>query len=178
MASPTPRLSPLAAAAGLLLSPSLQAAPSKAEVRASRSVNADARAIFEYVLDLRNQEALWPEGCTKGIELGDTVMGVGAEMSITYKVGIWRRSLDATISRAVPGERIDIDHKGDRGFTTTWTITPKGDTTRVNVDTWVGAPPRPFVRFYERRVQPGWTACHEGALDRLARALSQQQGGS
>ncbi len=163
-----------AALALLCLAAGPASAAEKADVRASRSVNAEPRAIFEYLLDLRNQDALWPEGCTKGIELGETVMGVGATMAITYKVGLWRRSLDARISRALPGERIDIDHTGNRGFTTTWTLQPQQGTTRVTVDTWVTAPPRPFVGAYEKRIRPGWTACHEGALDQLARAMAQE----
>mgnify|MGYP002633418271 CR=1 FL=1 len=145
----------------------------QADVRAQRTINAPQRQVFEYLLDLRNQPNIWPEDCATNYEVGDKPMGVGAETRLTYRVGAWKRTLDARISSALPSERIDVDHTGKKGFTTTWTIEAVGDLSKVSVDTWVSAPPRPFVRFYERRVRPGWTACHSGALDNLAKAVTQ-----
>jgi hypothetical protein len=165
-----------APAFALGLAAALTAAPPAraevAEVRASRAINASADALYAYLLDLSHHPQVWPEGCTADWELGAVQAGPGASAELTYRVGGWRRRLPVQVGPVQPGARIELLHPGKKGFTTIWTLQPGDGVTKVSVDTWVGAPPKPFKGFYEKRVRPGWTECHVGLLDNLAREMA------
>jgi len=142
------------------------------DVVASRTIKAPAQSIYSAVLDLKQHEAIWPEGCTDRWEFGTTTTGVGASVRLTYRPAMLRRRLTATIAEGRPGQYLKIDHAGKSGFATTWTLTDLGDQTRVEVHTWVDPPPWPFTATYMNQIRPAWKECQKGMLDNLARVVS------
>ena len=142
------------------------------DVVATRIIHAPAEALYASLMDLRQHEAIWPEGCTANWEHGTTHVGVGANARLTYRAAIMRRRLTATIAAGDPGRYIKVDHAGRTGFATTWTFSAAGDDTRVEVHTWVDVPPSPLEKLYLNHIQPAWQACHQGLLDNLARSSS------
>lgn len=142
------------------------------DVVADRLMPQSPDRIYAHLLELRNHEALWGEGCSKNWVFGQVTQGPGASAQLVYVPSLMHRKLTATLSKAVPDRSIDIDHAGNKGFVTRWTLTPEGDGTRVSVHTYVEAPPKPFVNTYYKRVQPAWTTCHQQALDALEKRVA------
>ncbi len=138
-----------------------------ADVVASGLVAAPPEAVYAWLLDLRHQAELWPDYCARNWEFGLVTEGVGASAVVTYTAGGWRRRLAATLSKAEPNRRITVDHPGDKGFVTTWTMEPVEGGTRLEVHTWIQPPPRPFRKLYFSHVRPEWQGCHAQTIGRL-----------
>jgi len=142
------------------------------DVEVQATLAASGETLSAALLDLKQQELLWPEGCTRKWEHSSTSQGVGASARLTYRAGSWRRRLTATLSQA-DERRIVLDHAGKRGFVITWDMKQAEGGTALEMHTWIMAPPRPFKRAYFERVQPKWAACHQGFLENLERVTSQ-----
>ena len=179
MRSPNPRTQRraiLGAACALCLSSAAQAdnpyLDREGDVVAQATLAASGEALSAVLLDLKQQELLWPEGCTRKWEHSSTSQGVGASARLTYRAGSWRRRLTATLSQA-DERRIVLDHAGKRGFVITWDMSQAEAGTALEMHTWIMAPPRPFKRAYFERVHPRWTECHQGFLQNLGRVTNQ-----
>jgi len=141
-----------------------------ADIVATGHVAAEPMAVWEVVSDLTRQEKLL-SGCTKNWQHGEKHQGIGASAALIYTVKGWRRKLTATISKAEPGVRVLVDHAGNKGFITTWTLSPDGTGTQVELRTLLNLAPRPFRKIYVNRIQPEWQACYATALGELATEL-------
>jgi len=168
----------LAALATLaLLTPAAEAAPAQgaspnSDVTATRLIPLPAEALYNHLLDLRNHERIWPDDCAKKWVHGDVSVGPGASAQLVYVPSLMRRKLTTTLARADDGRLIDIDHAGNKGFVTRWRLTPEGEgATRIDVHTYIQAPPKPFERLYFDKVRPAWQLCHQQALATLERRL-------
>ncbi len=142
------------------------------DIVATRLLPLSADVVYNHLLDLRNQEKLWSDDCAKKWVHGDVSVGVGASTQLIYVPSFMRRKLTATLSKAEPDKLIDLDHAGNKGFVMRWKLSPEGEGTRVDVHTYIQAPPRPFVKAYFNRVRPAWQLCHQQALDTLERRLT------
>ena len=166
----------LVALATALLTLPAHAAPAQgsspnSDVTATRLLPFDATVVYQHLLDLRNHEKLWSEDCAKKWSHGDVSVGPGASAQLVYTPSLMNRKLTATLARAEPERLIDLDHAGNKGFVTRWSLAEEGDGTRVDVHTYIHAPPKPFTRFYFEKVRPAWQLCHQQALATLERRL-------
>lgn len=162
----------------LLLALSLPAAAEKipddhdADVVATARIQAPASTIMAWISDLRNQEQVLSD-CTQKWVHGDNNVGLAANAELVYKVGAWRRKLVATITQVDDDRRLTLDHAGNKGFYTTWTLTPTedGQATDVELRTLLNLAPRPFRKVYVNKVQPAWQQCYQNALLRVDEAV-------
>lgn len=156
-----------------LLAPALAADPAilnaNADVEAVKRVTMSPDELYPRLLDLHNLEAALD--CTRKWQYGETTRGVGANATLVYKVGPWRRKLAMTLAKAEENKRVTFDHAGDKGFVTTWTLEPDGEGTKVDVHTYLNLPPWPVRKYYLRRIQPDWAACQERAIERMAKEI-------
>ena len=143
------------------------------DIVANLIISHDQQAIHDALANFRTHTELWPEGCvSKKWEYGSVESGVGASALLTYTPWFgWRRSLTAVVIADEPG-RIEIDHPGDKGFVTSFTLEQQPAGVAVEMHTWVNPPPKPFQRLYVKRIQPKWQACHQGFLENIASRLA------
>ena len=174
---PLPRLPlrlPGVALLSLLVGAPALAAPvpddHNADVVATFVVGAAPQAVTTVVSDLKAQEALL-SGCTTKWEHGSVSVGVGANAQLVYKVGPWRRKLTGTITQVDPGRRVTVDHAGNKGFITTWTVSAADAGAQVELRTLLNLPPKPFRKVYVNRIQAQWQACYAEALVKLDNSL-------
>ncbi len=142
------------------------------DIKATREQKLSQDAVFEYLLDLRNHQSLWSAECIIKWVHGSVNVGQGANAEAVYVPGLMRRKLAMTLSRAKGNRLIDIEHAGNKGFTTRWTLAPEGDGVRVDLHTYINPPPKPFDRIYFTNVRPKWQACHDQALATLEQQLA------
>lgn len=138
------------------------------DIVARTVVPASPAEVAKTLSDLRAHEGLWPEGCTRKWVHGTVNVGPGAAAELVYTMGPMRRRLAMTLSRAEGERLVELDHAGNKGFVSRFTLTPGELGTEVVFHTWVNAPPKPFRKLYTRRVQPVWQSCQQGFLDALA----------
>lgn len=141
-----------------------------ADVVAAQVVPVTVDVLYPKLLDLRTYEAALD--CTKKWEHGDRSKGIGASARTTYKVKMMRRRLVMVVSKAEENEHVDLDHAGNKGFVTRWKLEPQGDSTRVEVHTYIQAPPKPFKSYYFNKVQPAWAACQDRAITAVVQAAT------
>lgn len=141
-----------------------------ADIVARHTIKASPESVLGAVSDLHIQEGLLVD-CTRKWEHGAMNKGPGASATLVYKVGMWRRKLDATISEVSPGRRVVVDHAGDNGFITVWTALETNEGTDVELRTLLNLPARPFRKIFVNRVQVDWQACYADALVRLDASL-------
>ena len=116
------------------------------DVIAVRTVSAPGTTVLATLADLRNHPGFWPDGCVTNWEFGERQTGIGATASVTYRAPMgWYRKLTAVVSD-ITERRVDIDHPGNKGFVTTYTLTAVESGTEVEMHTWIYAPPKPFRR--------------------------------
>lgn len=161
---------PLVALGAALASPPAQ--ESSGDVVASRVVSLPADQIYARLLDLHNIEAALD--CTRKWQYGVKESDVGASATLVYKIDAFRRKLTMTLSKVDPDKKVTFDHAGNKGFVTTWTLSPEEDGTRVEVHSYLNMPPRPFQKMYARKIQPDWAACQDRAIGRLTKELGQR----
>lgn len=159
----------------------LLAAPAGAENRwaghdpdivVTATVGASPAEVYAYLLDLTHQPALWPADCATGWTPGAVTQGLGASMEVRYVASEWNRNLTMILAKAQEDLRVTLDHPGDKGFITTWTLRPDAFGTQVELHTWIQAPPWPFRGPYFKRVKPAWQDCHQRTVDALGPALA------
>ncbi len=138
------------------------------DIRVERVVPAPPEAVFSHLLDLGHLRAIFPTDCVGLWEPGERTFGEGANAIVRYDMAAMHRKLPMTLVRAEAPRLIDLDHLGNRGFVTRWTLTPEGEATRVSLVTPLNAPPVPFRGYFQNVVRPEWLACYTRTLENLA----------
>jgi uncharacterized protein YndB with AHSA1/START domain len=138
------------------------------DVSAERIVPAAPEVVFQHLLDLANLRAMFPTDCVGLWEPGERTFGEGANALVRYDMAAMHRKLPMTLVHADAPRTIDLDHLGNRGFVTRFTLTPVEGGTNVRIDTPLNAPPWPLDGYYFRVVQPEWQGCYQRALGNLA----------
>ena len=140
-----------------------------ADVRAEVAVDAPPERVVAALSDLRAASALFDEGCVKDWSVGVPSSGVGAMARATYTPSWMHRRLTLTV-RSVDARAVVWDHAGDRGFVSTFTVSPAERGANVVVEVPMMPPPWPVGKVYQVRVKPAWEACYVAALRRVGRA--------
>ena len=143
------------------------------DIVVSHSFSASPEAVYAHLIDIANVQAAAPESCMRGWVTYKSTEGLGTQFRVIYQMEGWRRRLDASVVVAEQPRRIEWDHHGNRGFITRLTIAPKGSGAEVTMHTFINAPPWPFRRYFERKVQPTWRACYTELLDNVASVLGE-----
>lgn len=115
--------------------------------------------------DVERLSDILPSQCVRN--LSGSGRSIGARFGITYTMGWWKRSLEATVTRANVEQGVEWDHHGNRGFVTRWTFKSDESTGQLAVKTWIQSPPWPFKRMYFKRIKPKWELCYRQALDNV-----------
>lgn len=142
------------------------------DIHAERLVQAEPQAVFQHLLDLANLRAMFPTDCVGLWEPGERTFGEGANAMVRYDMAAMHRKLPMTLVHADAPRTVDLDHLGNRGFVTRFTLTAVEGGTKVAIDTPLNAPPWPFDAYYFKTVKPEWTQCYVRSLDNLATAVT------
>lgn len=137
-----------------------------AHIEATWVVPASVADVQQVLADERALE-LFP--CVHHFDYTD-FLAEDADVRACYRLGTFSRRLDATWTRREP-ELVEIDHQGNKGFVTRFTLTSVDQGTEVHVKTWMNAPPKPFRKFYYTRVRPRWVQCYADGLLALEGAV-------
>jgi carbon monoxide dehydrogenase subunit G len=142
-----------------------------ADVTVSRRLAVPPERVMEHLSQPSKFAFTAPDDCLRGVQpIGEVVQGPGALFEVVVLIEGWRRKLRARVTVA-DVRRVEWDHEGNRGFITRFGLAPAdGGGTDVTVTTYIEAPPRPFQRYYFRRVQPAWRECYVRFLDRVGTA--------
>ena len=145
------------------------------DVIATRTIPVPSTTLLATLSDLRHYPDMWPDGCVTNWEFGERQTGIGATAQATYRAPMgWFRKLTLVISD-ISDRRIDIDHPGNKGFVTTYSLEPVAEGTQVEMHTWIYAPPKPFRGIYFNRIHPHFLSCHEGFLESLELTVTVEQ---
>jgi hypothetical protein len=151
------------------------------DIEAKASIDAPAPAIHSALQDLNNLAQLYPEDCLEDWVFAQRTHGVGAKAMVTYRAGRMKRRLGMTIQEVKVGMNaegkvsvVDLDHAGDKGFVTRWTVREIEDGSEVTIHTYINAPGWPLRRYYHRSVQPKWTECYDRTLANLPALIGTQ----
>jgi hypothetical protein len=150
-------------------SPALGAEPTvdPSDIVATGTVKAPPEVVSERLSDLDEVLLVAPEKCFRRWEIGPQVVGEGAQFRVVYLVQAFRRRLYGTVSKVVPGKRVEWNHDGNKGFVTRWSLEPVDGGTKVTAHTYIQGPPKPFRRYYTNTVQPAWKVCYEDLISGL-----------
>ena len=146
-----------------------------AEIRitAERSINAPAERVYRYIADYRehHHRFLPPAFSDWYVEQG----GVGAGTVVRFRITAGGRSRDyrQQVTEPVPG-RVLTESDLNSSAVTTFTVTPEGDRSRVQiVTTWQGA--GGVGGFFERLFAPRvLKRLYADELERLDRYVQEQ----
>lgn len=136
---------------------------SDSDLHVERRIQAPPETIAAHLASTADFEHLFA-GCTRDWVHGPEAVGPAR---VTYRILSFRRRLTARVHVRQPNRVVELDHEGDKGFVTRFTLTPTDGGTDVSLDTWLNPPGWPFRRYYSDSVQPTWKACYEEALTRL-----------
>ena len=140
-----------------------------ADVVVTREVPHSQEAVYERLTDLQAWPQIFPASCLDEWALGTPTSGAGANTMLTYRMSGMKRRLLGTITKAEPAYLVELDHAGKKGFTTQIVLeTTESGGTRVQLGTYLVAPPWPLRGYYFNKVQPAWKACYSQALETLA----------
>jgi Polyketide cyclase / dehydrase and lipid transport len=144
-------------------------------VAAGRTVNAPADKVYGYIADMRDHRPhyLSPAFSDYQVESG----GVGAGTITRYKVTAGGRTREYRMSVAEPEPgRVLTESDTGSSLVTTFTVTPQGDASRVEISTtWQGA--SGIGGFFERTFAPrAVQSLYEDELSRLEAYARERQG--
>ena len=140
-------------------------------ITVERHLSADSDQVLAVVTDFKKLEQVFPSHCLEEWVHGPQTSEVGALSRVTYHFGHLRRRLAVEIIRAERGV-VDLDHHGNKGFVTRFTVAESEGGSDVKVETFVNPPGWPFRQYFFETVQPLWTKCYEQAFERLPRILT------
>jgi uncharacterized protein YndB with AHSA1/START domain len=120
------------------------------EVSEARTINAPAEAVYGYIADHEQHERFLPPAFSDfRIEAGG--VGAGTVTSFKVKAGGGTRAFRMRVEEPEPG-RVLTESDQNSDLVTTWTVTPEGDTCRVQIHTAWGADG--VVGLFERLLAP------------------------
>ena len=117
-------------------------------VLAERSVRAPARLVYELISDFREHHPRFLPSSFTDLEIEQGGVGAGTIITFTVTTLGRERRYRMRVDQPVPGEVMtESDTLSD--MVTTWTVTPDGDASRVQIETrWQGA--EGTAGFFER----------------------------
>jgi len=143
----------------------------KINVSAERTISAPAEDVYRYIADHREHHPnfLPPAFSDFKVESG----GVGAGTIVTFKTtaGGRTRAYRMEVQEPEPG-RVMVERDTSSSLVTTWTVTPEGERSKVQIETqWDGAGGIGgfFERTFAPRVMRGIYDDELGRLDEYAR---------
>jgi hypothetical protein len=140
-------------------------APTSADVQAVATVARPVAQVAARLDSTTDLAELLPQTCVKDWEHGVAPTGPAR---MTYRILSFRRRLTGRIVERIPGQVIELDHEGRKGFVTRFHLTPVDEThTRVELTTFINPPGWPFRSYYADKVKPLWEACYVEALAAL-----------
>jgi hypothetical protein len=142
---------------------SLAFANESSDIEAGRTFSGDAEKLMQHLSDMETVSQIFPERCVRN--WSGSGQGLGSKFELIYTMGMWKRKLRGTVTRANVQQGVEWDHEGKRGFVTRWTLESGEETSTLRVKTWIAPPPWPFKRHYFRRIKPMWELCYRQALD-------------
>jgi len=137
-----------------------------ADVSATATVHAPPAVIRKVLTDPHVLEHLYPSSCATDYDY-DEPKDPKATVCLIYTAGPMHRRLDAMAPEGKGPTVVQVEHLGNKGFVTRWTLTPEDDATEVQMSTYLQPPPWPFRRIFYTRVRPAWVQCHVEALQQL-----------
>jgi len=149
-----------------LLVMSLAFADEPSNIEAIRPFDGDMSVVVEVLSDPEKMAELLPERCGRVVSANEG-RGKGASFRIVYTMALWKRRLDADVTRATVEQGIEWDHQGNRGFITRWRQAEVDGMPSLVVTTWMNPPPWPFKRYYFKTIKPRWELCYRQMLDGL-----------
>ncbi len=140
-----------------------------ADIEATATISASPDALRAVLLDRKVLERVYPARCLAKVDY-EGVKDASAAVRVTYVAALMRRRLDAMAPVARNERVFEVDHLGNKGFITRWTLTPGEAGTEVAMATFLNPPPKPFRGYFFTRVRPNWVQCHVEALQGLESA--------
>jgi len=137
-----------------------------ANVVAEVVLSSPQEKLYEVLLDDKVLERILPAECATDFDY-EGVKDPKATVRLTYHASGMHRRLDALHSRSDPPRLVEIEHLGNKGFFTRFTLTPEGDGTKAVMTTYLNEPPWPFRKYYYTQVRPIWVQCQTDALHKL-----------
>ena len=142
-----------------------------ADIHASRAIPALPEQVFDILGQTDRLQGLFPSDCARWNEKFDRST-VGGNAGVVYRAAGMRRRLEAIIDRVDPPSKLDLKHAGSKGFITRFDVALEAPgLTRVTLTTYLNPPPKPFQKYFFRRVKPAWEGCHERTLASLEAAV-------
>ncbi|MEZ4319278.1 MAG: SRPBCC family protein [Myxococcota bacterium] len=139
-------------------------ADKNADVAVERTIPASPAALAALVHTTQDIAALMPEACVVDWEHTEPQ----GPARVTYQIKSFKRRLTARLTVPEPNRRIELDHEGKKGFVTRFLFTEvPNQGTRVQLTTFLNAPPWPLRKYYFEAVRPDWVVCYEQALTAL-----------
>lgn len=137
-----------------------------ADIVASRGVLGSPEKVWSVLTHLDTLQDLYPTDCAEWLEPFDTE-GLAATARVVYYAGMMQRPLRAIVKKMDAPHTLDLDHPGEKGFVTRFSLTPEGELTRVTMTTYLNPPPWPVKKYFYRKVKPAWEGCHARTLANL-----------
>ncbi|MBT3220144.1 MAG: hypothetical protein HN348_13725 [Proteobacteria bacterium] len=135
-------------------------------ITVERNLPVEKEQVLAVVTNLAKLEQVYPSHCLEEWVHGTQSNGLGAVSRVTYRFAHFKRRLAVEIVRD-EGGIVDLDHHGDKGFVTRFTVAESEGGSKVKMETYVNAPGWPFRRYFFETVQPLWIKCYEQALQQL-----------
>jgi len=144
-------------------------------VSAERAVDAPAGAVYGYIADHRDHHPRFLPTAFSDFRVESGGVGAGTVTRFRVNAGGRSREYRMTVAEPEPG-RVMTETDSNSSLVTTWTVTPSGDTSTVQISTsWDGA--GGVGGFFERMFAPrAMRAIYTDELNRLdAYAREQRQ---
>jgi Polyketide cyclase / dehydrase and lipid transport len=144
------------------------------QVSSEQEVGAPAEVVYSYLADMRNHHPRFLPPAFSNFEVESGGVGAGTIIKYTLTAGGRTRQYTSQVAEPEPG-RVLTESDQNSSAVTTFTVTPRGDSSMVRIaTTWQGAGGVGgfFERMFAPRVLRGIFADELQRLDAYARARS------
>lgn len=142
-----------------------------ADIAVSKVVSASPEEIHTLLVDWHNWQDMLPIDCAREWEILGDRTGIGARATALYTFGPMHRRLEGVITKDVPGQVLETELAGKKGWFTQVTYKAVDGGTAVTLTSPVTRPKWPLTGVYFGKVKPAWSACYEQALTKLGDKL-------
>jgi hypothetical protein len=125
--------------------------------------------IHDKLLSWAGWQSVLPETCAREWEIYGEQRGKGAQSTALYTIGPMRRRLTGIITQDRPGQLLETELQGKKGWFTQVTYAQAEGGTAVTMRTPLERPRWPVTPIYFSRVKPAWEACYLDTLANLGR---------
>jgi len=147
-------------------------------IEVQRDLAISAEAAYEHLTNLVNVARIYPGGCSTGWEVTPASSHNSARFRVNYRIGLMRRKLGGSMSKATPSELIVLDHEGNKGFKTKFFIEAREGGSTIKMVTALLPPPWPTRGYFFKKLQPMWQDCQTQTLINLEQAVQREMGGT